>query len=306
MFARETAAEKSLPINRICRLLDLSKKTFYRAKAPLESPANKHKELKNKIVSIIKENTAYGYRRLKKALAEKFRININHKLLLKLLKLWGLELKRKIRMPKKSWLEKVLNFLEIRANLLWRIKKTGQVLKPFQVIVTDVTEIHYQKGKAYLCVYLDHAGKMIYGFALSHKNDTIFVLDAFKRAKSKMKRLLGRLPEKLIVHQDRGSVYTSNDYVSSVLGSEFCLSYSRKGEPGDNAVNESFFSRLKEEWRDVFFEATSFKELENLLQGAINYYNYRRYHSSIGYQKPATFIKSSINDLTKLTLQVVS
>ena len=47
------------------------------------------------------------------------------------------------------------------------------------------------------------------------------------------------------MHQDRDSIYTNADYATEVLSKYFHLSYSRTGESGDNAVNESFFSRLK-------------------------------------------------------------
>ena len=52
--------------------------------------------------------------------------------------------------------------------------------------------------------------------------------------------------------------------------------------PGDNAVNESFFSRLKEKWEDIFYEARTFEELERFISRAIRYYNIKRYHSSLG------------------------
>ena len=68
------------------------------------------------------------------------------------------------------------------------------------------------------------------------------------------------------------------------------LSYSRRGEPGDNAVNEAFFTRLKVEWADVFYEARTFGELQRLVGRAIAYYNEERYHSSLGYRTPLAFM----------------
>jgi putative transposase len=70
------------------------------------------------------------------------------------------------------------------------------------------------------------------------------------------------------------------------------LSYSRRGEPGDNAVNEAFFSRLKAEWADAFYEARTFGELQRLVDLAIVYYNEGRYHSSLGYRTPLAFVNS--------------
>jgi len=90
------------------------------------------------------------------------------------------------------------------------------------------------------------------------------VLDSFHNAVRKIRSLKGELSG-LVVHQDRGSVYTSDAYVRSVSRQGCLLSYSRRGEPGDNAVNEAFFSRLKVEWASVFSEARSLEELQNLL-----------------------------------------
>ena len=86
--------------------------------------------------------------------------------------------------------------------------------------------------------------------------------------------------------------YTSLDYVTTALNANASLSYSKKAEPGDNAVNETFFSRLKEEWREIFAEAKSFEELEQLINNAIEYYNERRYHTSINNLTPLEFTKA--------------
>jgi len=56
----------------------------------------------------------------------------------------------------------------------------------------------------------------------------------------------------LIVRQDRGSPYTSGDYVSTVVESRAFVSYALPATPGDNPVNEAFFSRLKAEWSEMF------------------------------------------------------
>ena len=84
------------------------------------------------------------------------------------------------------------------------------------------------------------------------------------------------------------------------------VSFSRTGEPGDNAVNESSFSRFKEEWRDVFGEAKTFKELEDYIKKAIDYYNDERYHSSIGMKAPVKFIKKQAEYLMESHSLVVS
>ena len=127
-------------------------------------------------------------------------------------------------------------------------------------------------------------------------SDAFLVRESFVKASRKIKGFVDSL-KGIIFHQDQGSAYTSELYLRSVVNQGGILSYSRKGEPGDNAVNESFFSRLKEEWRDVFYEARSFEELKRLISKAIRYYNTRRYHSSLGYMTPYEFLKREITSL---------
>ncbi len=293
-------------MNQICRLLGISKKAYYYSIAPDETLEHRYGRLKSMIERIIKKNPAYGYRRIKKALFDDYDEVVNHKVLLKVLRAWGLQLKRRIRAPRKSWMAKILDFLELRANLLWRLAKDNLVDRCFQVVVSDVTELLYKGGKAYLCVHLDIFGKMIYGWHLSKSADSPIVVQSFRKATKTIRRLVGASLAGIIVHQDRGSIYTGSEYIAAVLNEKCRLSYSRRGEPGDNAVNESFFSRFKEESRDVFYEAQSFEELEIMIRKAIDYYNNERYHSSIGLIAPLKFTKEQAGYQTMHRLKVVS
>ena len=172
-------------------------------------------------------------------------------------------------------------------------EKQGKIINCFQVIVSDITQISFKGGKAYLCVHLDYFGKLVYGWSLSPNPGQELVISSFKKAKDKLKKL-GVNMLKIIFHQDRGTQYTSAGYTTEILGIKAYLSFSKKGEPGDNAVNEAFFSRLKEEWRDILAEAETFEELEKLIKKAIVYYNERRYHTTIGNQTPMAFTKNQL------------
>jgi len=292
-------------VNQICALLGLSKDSYYNSKDPASRLNEKYAHLRPMIEAIIEENPSYGYPRIKVALEKRYGIVVNHKVLLKLLRLWGLTLKRKVRKKKRSWVYGILDFLEKRANLLWKLLRENRVKRCFQVIVSDVTELYYSGKKAYLSVHMDYVGKMIYGWNLSKSPNKDLVIGSLKMAVRRLKRFGIHVFKRIIIHQDRGSVYTSSDYVAEALSRGFYLSYSRTGEPGDNAVNEAFFSRFKEEWRDVLEEAKDFEGLCRLVKKAISYYNRGRYHSSIGYETPQSFTKQQIKLLTQTPLQVV-
>lgn len=276
-------------VNEGCKLFGISKDSYYNATDKVGSLTTKYADLKLKIVRIIEGNPSYGYPRIKKELLNKYGTVVNHKLLLKLLKIWGLSLNRKVKSKRPTFIQEVLGFLNGRANLLKRMVIDGC----FQVITSDFTEIPFKVGKAYLCVHIDYYGKAVYGYALGLSPNTNLILKSLDTCKSSLKRL-GIGLSGMIGHSDQGSVYTSANYVTTVLEYGMYLSYSRKGEPQDNGRNESFFGRLKDEWRDVFAEADSFEELEKLVEKAINYYNERRLHSSIGYMTPWDYTKSYV------------
>lgn len=276
-------------VNAVCRLLGISKKSYYRSVAPEGRLEAKYRHLRDTIEEIIGRNPGYGYRRISQALRQEYRIVVNEKLLKRLLRLWGLQLRRNIHKPTRGYVYRLLEFLGKRANLLFRFKAS----RCLEVVVSDVTELTCRAGKAYLAVHLDQFGKLVLGWSLSIHPDVRLVLRSLHNALKRIRQLSSSIP-RLIVHQDRGSVYTAELYVRAVRSGGHLLSYSRRGEPGDNAVNESFFSRLKAEWREVFAEARTTEQLEQMVEEAIGYYNKRRYHSSIGYRTPLAFTKESL------------
>ena len=287
--------KKTLGVNQICQLLEISKNTFYYSKPPLIALDVKYKNLKPKIIRIIHENPSYGYPRIKKALEIEYREVVNHKLLLKLLKIWRLNLPRRVRKRKKNWIHNILDYLGLKSNLLRTLILKGIKIDCFKVILSDFTEIIYSGNKVYLCVHMDYCGKYILGWEVSIKADQKFVISSGKKAMKNLIKLKIKEFSKIIFHQDRGSVYTSEGYVSLLLNNQIQISYSRKGEPGDNAVNESFFSRLKDEWKDVFFELKEFSDVKIEIKKVIEYYNKKRYHSSIGYKTPLAYILEQLH-----------
>lgn len=283
-----------------CRLLSLARSSFYAKVGQPKAEERflaKYERLKNTVKHIIAANPAYGFRRIQGELKDKYQITLNHKPLQKLLKLWGLSLRRQVTRPDKSGINEILDFLGVKANLL---KTIGRIL-PFSLIYTDMTEIIYATGKLYLIVYLDHVTKKVLGYGLSDHPDTNLALKAYEIAKLTIRRELKRLnlkPKEIVIHQDQGSIYTSYLYVDQLLKDDFTLSYSRKGTPTDNPEMESFNGRFKTENRQVFLEAENSREAAKLVKEQINYYNQKRRHSSLANTSPNNFIK---NLLTKTT-----
>ena len=279
-------------INRICFLCGISKNTFYNYENPDERFEIKYLELKKFIKKVIRGNKSYGVERIKAALMTDFNLFIGRDALGRLLKLWGLEIKRKIRKNKLSVIKKILISLSDRVNLLIRT----EVSKPFQALSSDITEIYYNQGKskAYLAVHKDVFGQLVYGWNIQEKMDAKIVIISFERAIKKIKELIKKIPKNLLCHQDQGSQYTSYEYTDAVMKNEVVLSYSTPGTPTENPGQESFFGRFKDEWRDEYNEIGDFKDLKKFIIKKLKYYNEKRIHTSIGLQAPQKFTASFI------------
>ncbi|MEA2056550.1 MAG: IS3 family transposase [Patescibacteria group bacterium] len=278
-------------VNRICKLVGISKTTYYSATNPIERFEKKYINIKSFVRKVIKDNPGYGIRRIKAELEEKYHIQVGRDTLGKLLNLWGLSLKRKIKTKKPNMIQKILLALASRANLLIRTKLT----KPMHALTSDITKLHYLGGKAYFCVHKDVFGQMVYGWSLGLSMETSLVMKSLKMAIAKIKKLTGKLKNKPILHQDRGSQYTSHQYVQA--GLEFArLSYSNPGTPTHNPGQESFFGRFKDDWKDEIAEIETFEKLEKFVRNKIKYYNYERRHTSTGLISPWNFTKSFLKN----------
>ena len=90
----------------------------------------------------------------------------------------------------------------------------------------------------------------------------------------------------IILHSDLGSQYTSMAFESCLAGKGMLHSFSRKGNPYDNACIESFHSVLKKE--EIYLHTyRDFKEARRAVFEYIEgWYNRRRIHSAIGYMTP--------------------
>ncbi len=286
-MAFATGHAREYGLNRCLKLLSFSKSTFYGQKHKC-SLTTRYQHLKSVIHKILKKHPCYGYRRLKRELLKRG-VAINHKPLLKLLRLWGLSLPRRLVKKRRSGIEIILNELGSSVNLVRMIPKNEW--KPFCMMCTDFTEILYGGGKAYLIPYLDAAGKRICGYSLGAEQTTALALAAYRKTKRYLKRKGARL-ENLYIHQDQGSQFTSYEYVGTLAGNGVTISYSRKGTPQDNPEMESFFGRFKDEWKIVFAEADSFEELKSLVAKAIKYYNTSRIHSKLNGMSPDEFFNS--------------
>lgn len=173
-------------------------------------------------------------------------------------------------------------------------------------ITSDITEFTCRAGKLYLCIHKDVAGQMVYGFDVSLNATAEMTVKSFKKAIKTISRILlknkinnqnrTKNKMKIIYHQDRGSQYTSYMYINTVLKNQGILSYSDPGNPTQNAGQESFFGRFKDEYKDEIAELETFEEVIKFIKQKIYYFNYERRHTSIGLISPYQYIKQFLQN----------
>ena len=95
-------------------------------------------------------------------------------------------------------------------------------------------------------------------------------------------------------HSDQGVQYASIEYTSELEFHRFDISMSRRGNPYDNAMMESFFKTLKQEEVYLYEYETINDVIARLPYFIEEVYNRKRLHSAIGYRPPNEFEESLI------------
>ncbi len=167
---------------------------------------------------------------------------------------------------------------QVKDNLLGR---DFAAQAPNRKWVSDITYIKVGRRWLYLAAVLDLYSRKIVGWALeTHMRETL-VLDALTMALSQRETA-----RELLVHSDRGVQYRGNDYQQRLTDDGCRPSMSRKANCWDNAVMESFFSRLKVE----LIYAQNYQSIDEARAGIFEYieifYNRQRRHSALGYVSP--------------------
>jgi len=107
-----------------------------------------------------------------------------------------------------------------------------------------------------------------------------------------------------IHHSDQGVQYASHEYVDELRQHGFQISMSRKGNPYDNAMAESFMKTLKQE--EVYlWEYKDLTDVEKRVPYFIQeVYNQKRLHSALGYCPPNEFEEVITRQSDMLTCQI--
>lgn len=155
-----------------------------------------------------------------------------------------------------------------------------------EVWVADITYIRVGFKWTYLAVVIDLFNREPVGWAYGLHPNAKLACDALKMAINRE-----HPPAGIMHHSDRGCQYTSNEYCKLLEKYQMVGSMSRKGNPYDNAMAETFFKALKTEWTNRFHYNTTSEAYHSLYKYIEVFYKYQRLHEALGYKTPKTFEK---------------
>ena len=220
----------------MCCVLNVGEAGYYKYIKNLDKP-DKDTVLSAAIMEIIDEssfNDNYGVPRMKIALFNKG-LKVGTRRLTRLMRELNLIHERK-RRPK--GLTKATTEVQEQENL---IKQDFTADKPFTKLLTDISQIQCADGKLYISPILDCFGGEILALQMRNNMKKELCIDTIEAAAR-------RYPIRgAILHSDRGSQYTSDEFRKTLKSNGVTQSLSGVDHCYDNARMESFFATLKKE-----------------------------------------------------------
>jgi transposase InsO family protein len=289
MYAQIEHIDVDLTIQERCRLSGIPRSSYYRQ----HSAQRKTDPVEQQVHQICREHPRYGYRRVTKELCRRGS-TANHKRVLALMRKGNILCRTKRRF---------VHTTDSRHNLpiYPNVARSLIVTRPNELWVADITYVRLLRGFAYLAVILDAFSRRAIGWAISMHIDTKLSLAALTMALDTRSVAPG-----LVHHSDRGVQYASSDYVTLLKSKNIVISMSRKGNPYDNAMAESFMKTLKSEEVSLNEYETFFDAKQNIEHFINLVYNNKRLHSAIGYKTPVEFEAPYTNSSTLFHQNCVS
>ncbi len=265
------------PVVSMCRWAGVSRSGFYEWRTrPDLATTQRRQALGDRIVEIFNEaDGAAGYRKVHHQLSVNEGVGA------------GLELVRKIMrerdlvacQPRPYKVTTINEGDEGPGDLVGRDFTADE---PGTKLVSDITYIRTWAGWVYLATVIDCYSRMVVGFAMADHMRASLVTAALDMARTGTD-----LADGCVFHSDRGSQYTSAELAGYLDKHGMRGSMGRTGICWDNAMAESCFATLKNEfvYRTVF--PTRGKAIDAITNWIVIRYNRKGLHAGIGYRIPA-------------------
>lgn len=253
--------DATLPVTRQCRLLGVSRSTFYYKRKPI---SRRELQLMRRLDALHLSHPHAGSRMLCDLLRREGH-RINRKKVRRLMGQMGLLTlyPRKRRTSQPSAGHRVYPYL----------LRDLMIDHPNQVWCADITYIPLSRGYGYLVALMDIYSRKVLSWRFSNTLDHLFCLEALNEA-------LGKYGRPEIFNTDQGAQFTSEAFTSRLQQSGVKISMDGKGRWLDNRFIERLWRSLK--YEDVYLNV--YETMRQAGQGIGNYftfYNASRPHQSL-------------------------
>jgi len=264
----------------MCELLGVSRAGFYAWQGRPESERRRHDRT---LMSVIEERhqgfrKAYGAIRVHEDL-RKLGFSCSRRRVGRLMGEMGIKASTT---GLYRWRPGLHDFYSSTGNLL---KAASAPDRPGVQWAGDFTYIRTTTGWLYHAVVLDLYSRKVVGWSFARQRSAEFAMSALRMALSREPVSSG-----CIFHSDQGIEYAAHDYRELVEASGLQRSMSRKGNPLDNAVVESYFHTFKAELVHQRVFANRIEAVAQIVE-YIEFYNRERLHSHLGYETPENYGK---------------
>lgn len=274
-------------VSELCGLLGVSKQAYYQhdenavhAKAAREEFAIQY------VKDVRKEDPGIGGKKLWYMYQKEFHSDspIGRDRFCRIIDEQGLKVRRRTRKPRTTdsthrlptYPNLIKDYISSSADQLW--------VSDITYIVIAEDDCHYRF--CYLSLILDAYTEEIVGWSVGPTLDTDYPMEALRMA---LRRIEGR-EANLIHHSDRGCQYASREYVDMLREHGVRVSMTESGDPKDNAQAERINNTMKNE----LLKGKVFRNVNEVVAAvaqAVDFYNNRRPHMSIGMKTPSEAAK---------------
>jgi putative transposase len=271
-----TVAKARVNLTMICSLFGVKRDAYYKYIKRFK----KRETVKAQVISMVKEERKeqprVGGRKLHEALQPSFitaDLKIGRDYLFDIMREHDMLIKRKKASCRTT-------FSYHRFYTYKNLVKNMVVNRPNQVWVSDITYIRTVSGFCYLALITDLYSRKIVGYDMSDSLELAGCLRALQKARKAARPAAG-----LVHHSDRGIQYCSNQYVDELKKYGIQISMTEENHCYENAIAERVNGILKDEFYldQVFY---SLNHARDAVKNAIEIYNSKRLHLSLGYKTP--------------------
>lgn len=160
-------------------------------------------------------------------------------------------------------------------------------LRPFQLVVTDMTAFWANSHYYELTLFMDLFNNEIVSYYLSNKkgDPASYHIGLATLIDKKNKKYTDL---EMILHSDQGSVYCSKRFNESLYLYNIIHSTSKPGKPTENGAMEAINGWIKEELF-IDFNINNSSDIYKSIEDYIHYFNFERPQSALNYLTPMQF-----------------